>query len=917
MKKILRSIINVDGTLSKENLRRNLFFIAESELEFVKKEDEQIWEFIYDYAMSYAESPSMNTIRDHFEEEKEFEVLDRLKEIEALNNVYTQSDFENLVRENLKNQYERKTQHLLKEAAHILTDGKTEGQGQEKEHYKGHQDALRYILEEADNLMSAGDGAEFRSNIANDADKMRKKFRHVVNNMGNAFGRGVGLDPIDKVCKGLKPGELWLHAGFTSELKCCSPSTKVYDHTQKSLRTVKEVYEGNDLPTLTTLKSEGKEGPELSTHRASHIEQNGVRDVYKVTLKSGRSIEITDNHPLWTDKNGGSWADLTELEEGDWVGTPEKMEINEPRQDFSDEEVKVVGYLLGDGSIHNDIKLHSSNRRIRNDFKKSLSRMGLKEGKADYKTASFQEAHRENRVDFVRVSYSSGEGNSEMESPVKNVLDRLDLWRRRSNDKFIPDEFFGLPENQVELLLGALWSTDGSCCNKKIEGERRKDITYASISEDLARGVQRLLLRLGIQSSIKEVEGQYNGEPYTFWQVRVTTIPSKKKFCEKVNVTGKESQFESLLETLPEKDDRRFPVGLIEHLDDYDRSQTETGSWKYAGQQKERESLTGASLRYFAEQVDPDLHDHLEGDVAWDKIESIEHVGEKMTYDVSVPEDHSFVANQMITHNTTFALNWAYKQAFIFHHNVYYISLEMSVEKIRDIIYVMHSSHPKFRKQGYEPLNYRKIRDGVDDEGNKLTQEEKDFYKTVMDDVDNCDEYGRFEVECPKKQNATIPQIKNRMEMYHQSYPIDIAFLDYFGLVQPHRNLGSYYQELNSIIRSAKQMCMNFNNGEKLPLVALHQINREGKKEAEKNDGVYTKRALADANEAERTSDVISYTYLNEDLRDRGEVKIGCLKNRDNPFWEPFHARVDFRNRYIYNLIHDDDGNTDFSLPGT
>ena len=481
MKKILRSVINVDGTLGKEDLRRNVFHLAESNLEFLQNEDQEIWDYVYDYAMAYSESPSSNTIRDYFEDENEFEALDRLDEVEALSKIYTKSDFENLVRDKLEKQYNRETEFLFKEAAHILRDGKTEN----GEHYQGYQDALKYILENADDLMTAGDGMEFRSDITNDAGRMREKFRNTVNNIQNAWGRGTGLYPIDKTCRGIKPGELWLHAGFTSELK------------------------------------------------------------------------------------------------------------------------------------------------------------------------------------------------------------------------------------------------------------------------------------------------------------------------------------------------------------------------------------------------------------------------------------------------TTFALNWAYKTAFVFGYNVYYVSLEMNVEKIRDIIYVMHSSHPKFRKQGYEALDYRKVRDGVNEKGEKITQEEIDFYNMVIDDIERYagDEYGSFEVECPKKENATIPQIKNRMEMYHQSVPIHLAFLDYFGLVQPHRNLGSFYQELNSIIRAAKQMCMNFNNGEKLPLVALHQINREGKKEAEKNNGIYTKRALADANEAERTSDVISYTYLNEELRESNEVKIGCLKNRDNPLWEPFIARVDFQNRFIYNLIEEEeDGTANFNL---
>src|SRR5690606_6794936 len=34
-----------------------------------------------------------------------------------------------------------------------------------------------------------------------------------------AWGKFTGLNEIDKVCKGIKKGELWIHAAFTGELK--------------------------------------------------------------------------------------------------------------------------------------------------------------------------------------------------------------------------------------------------------------------------------------------------------------------------------------------------------------------------------------------------------------------------------------------------------------------------------------------------------------------------------------------------------------------------------------------------------------------------------------------------------------------------------------------------------------------------
>jgi len=219
------------------------------------------------------------------------------------------------------------------------------------------------------------------------------------------------------------------------------------------------------------------------------------------------------------------------------------------------------------------------------------------------------------------------------------------------------------------------------------------------------------------------------------------------------------------------------------------------------------------------------------------------------------------------------------------------------------ILYVMHSNHPKFRRQGYEPLDYRVIRDGVGSENQRITQKEIDFFKLVVQDFEQGagTEYGSIIVECPDEAATTMSMVKSRIELAHQTTPIHLVFIDYLGLLAADRQRGNHREELNSIFRDAKQMCLTFNRGERIPIVALHQINREGKKEAEKNDGRYNTQALADTSAAERTADVITYTYLDDDLRREGQTKLGCIKNRDNPHFDMFLANIHFPSRFISN----------------
>jgi len=85
-------------------------------------------------------------------------------------------------------------------------------------------------------------------------------------------------------------------------------------------------------------------------------------------------------------------------------------------------------------------------------------------------------------------------------------------------------------------------------------------------------------------------------------------------------------------------------------------------------------------------------------------------------------------------------------------------------------------------------------------------------------------------------------------------------------------------------------------------VISAYQANRKGKEHADKNAGEYRLDALSYANEAERSADVILYSYLNDELRENNKVKIGCLKNRSRPKFKQFEAKTHLAARKIYEL---------------
>lgn len=276
---------------------------------------------------------------------------------------------------------------------------------------------------------------------------------------------------------------------------------------------------------------------------------------------------------------------------------------------------------------------------------------------------------------------------------------------------------------------------------------------------------------------------------------------------------------------------------------------------------------------------------------------------------------------------STLMLNWAYNQAVYFGHSSLIFSLEMPYDQCRRILMSIHSMHPRFRQARIDlglqtdpnvdtGLTYQKMRDG------QLSDNEEVFLKEYVApdlkrvsvvpgmEFDPSGGYGQIHIEIapPDKSDFTIMDVKSRAEVLYQKSPFQLLFLDHMGLMSPRKWVSSTTERLNEVIRDAKKLAMGFNRGLGMAVVGLFQISREGYKAAEKGDGNYNLTHLSYANEAERSSDIVTTSYVSDALRKENKVRFQCLKSRDNKPFEPFHSRVEFPfrrilNSYDYDLV--------------
>jgi replicative DNA helicase len=257
---------------------------------------------------------------------------------------------------------------------------------------------------------------------------------------------------------------------------------------------------------------------------------------------------------------------------------------------------------------------------------------------------------------------------------------------------------------------------------------------------------------------------------------------------------------------------------------------------------------------------------------------------------------HAAFASEL---KTTFSINTACNLVTRYRTNIVYWSLEMTYEQVRRNFVAIHSASAKWEREKLgKALDYRKIRDG------ELSEEEEAFYQLVLQDWENNPEHYHCQIVCPDHK-VTVSEIRHRSEILHKEFEVGLIVIDHGLLLRPEKEGRDYIVNMNSCMRDAKQMALQFNAGEGVPVLLLWQTSREGKKAADKADGRYALNALAWANEAERSADVVTTTYLDDQRRACGTTLVDCLKNRDNPLFAPFEARVMFGSRRIKNLDMD------------
>lgn len=250
------------------------------------------------------------------------------------------------------------------------------------------------------------------------------------------------------------------------------------------------------------------------------VHEQGLLETIRIETESGRVTHAAPDHPFLTPSG---WKQAGDLAPGDVLGTVSMPDCQHEDSDRSLEEMRLIGYFIGDGNCTVNPGASAANITCL-DLIQGADIVACAEKLGFY--ARYQEKARR---------YGLGNG-------IRAWLREAGLAGHTSWTKRVPEFVFSSPPDHIANFIGAYFACDGTLTNRKgrIEGRPRSDLSviFNSVNRPLLQDVQHLLLRLGVRSRIRIHRGSYKGQEHISWRLIITSVDDTTKFIDRIPVIG-------------------------------------------------------------------------------------------------------------------------------------------------------------------------------------------------------------------------------------------------------------------------------------------------------------------------------------------------------------------------------------------
>lgn len=430
--------------------------------------------------------------------------------------------------------------------------------------------------------------------------------------------------------------------------KCLSEETELIDPTTGLPHTIREIMASSQINDVFTLDTCSRVIPTPITAKID----SGMKDCFQVTFASGRSVVTTKEHPFLT---VDGWKCLEFLQLGDSAALPSRIPFPSQTMALPDAEVDLLSVLLAEGNYtQRGVSFTSTDPHILEIMTLAASSLELKVKHHD--SAKSCEYH---LVCSEAATSHSG----------KAMLKRYNMDGLKATHKIIPDVVYRLPTQQLARFLAIFWMCDGYV--------DKRGPSIALASEKMVRQIHHLLLRFGIQSRVVPKRAKCAGKEFPCWKLTVYAS-FLQAFLDAFPIWGEKRERLVSLCAMTRNSNVGFPIvsqDFIQRIKEI--AQTRSGRWN-GGAMKEVAQRIGWNTPYFW--VNSLFYDGKtlslnkfrafcevyectetyqwiwDSDLFWDVIIEITPVGQRHTYDLTVPPTSCFLANDIVVHNSYTAL---------------------------------------------------------------------------------------------------------------------------------------------------------------------------------------------------------------------------------------------------------------------
>jgi replicative DNA helicase len=430
------------------------------------------------------------------------------------------------------------------------------------------------------------------------------------------------------------------------ESGCLAGATRVFLPDAGVYRRIDELVGKRDFRVMALNRETWK----LEPARVSNAFSTGVKPVFSLRTRLGRQIRATANHRFLT---VDGWRRLDELEPDAFLALPRRLS-GPSTPTMSDAELALLGHLIGDRcTLPRHAVRYTTREPELAELVADLARDAF--GGAIVPTVKSERT-------WIQVYLAAADRLTHgRRNPIAEWMSGLGVFGLRSHEKRVPSRVFEQPFTGVARFLRHLWATDGCLWFR----DGRAAIYCATSSEQLARDVQSLLLRIGVVAAVARVE--QGGPNRAQFHVRVSGAPESRRFLAVVGAVGQrrsavaaalQAHFRGMTavtdrDVVPRSVWRSTVVPAMAAAGVTARELQGQLGTAYRGSTVYKSNLGRERRARVAEIVDSEQLGRLAGsDVYWDRIESIDPDGTEEVYDVTVDRLHNFVAEDLIVHNS-------------------------------------------------------------------------------------------------------------------------------------------------------------------------------------------------------------------------------------------------------------------------